>query len=247
MKILDRIFDESKGRNGRVPQRIENIENRFVSKRLSLIEQYLEGILWVAVKYRATGAIVEDFTALALIHHEGNPPNPAACFRPGGVSEFEILNLHGRNGGNENKVFVRDVEPVEAIQSEIPAFVGLYFVKDDVDDLLAWRNSFAHMSFDGTFKRLPIFSKGELPVLAPHRTVGVGSDVVSVVEGGPEVVQCIAKDGWDMLVKRFEFGRPSLFQRAVLALGPQSLHVITDVVPEAGFKITDVMFGPFDF
>jgi hypothetical protein len=221
-------------------------QNAITLKGLSFIEAYLKDVLWIALKYRSEGAKVEKLSALALICHDRETANPAACFRPGVIDKIKPIYAHVRCSGDQDNVLVRDVELMEAVEAKIPSFVWLYVVEDSLDDSVAWRSSLLFASIDGTFKRLPIFPKREFAEFVEGSAVGICNDVVSVVQGGAEVVKCIAKDRGRVFGEcRRPDGLPP-FQKAVLALGSESLHVVTDVLPEDGFKLADVMFGPFN-
>lgn len=241
------ILDSVNCEYGCISEGFQDFQNRFACKRLSLVEQYLKNVLWVAVQYAPTHPGVDEFSALALVCHEGDAVNTSACFRSGAIGEVQRVDVHGGTCGDQNNMFVGDVQIVKPFQPKLPATVRLYFVNDSVDDFVAWGKSFSFMSIDGTYKRLPVPVEGKPSEVTPDRLVSVGSDVVSVIKGDTKIVDSVAQNGRDMLVERFGFNVPSLFQRSVLALGSQSLHVVTDVAPKSGFKITDVMFGPFNF
>lgn len=221
-------------------------KNFVTLKGLSPSEAYLEGILWIALQYSSTRAGLNEFSALALVHHNTEVSKPTACFRPGIIDEFEPVDFHSRKSGDQNQVLVGDIEVMEIVEAELTSNVWLYLVEDCRDDRVAWRSSFLFMSINGAFNRLPILSKREFPVFVELGSVGIAGDMVRVIEGGPEIMNGIAQNRGSVFGKRNWVGSPSLFQKAVVALGPQSLQVLTDVVPKDGFKLTDVMVGPFN-
>jgi hypothetical protein len=77
--------------------------------------------------------------------------------------------------------------------------------------------------------------------------VGFHHDTVSVVEGGPEVVDGITEHGWSVFGEGGQTGVPRAVQVSTIFLGPQSLHVARHVIGEYHFELTDVMFGPLYF
>jgi hypothetical protein len=224
----------------------DGVQNSITLKGLSFREAYLKGALWIAVKYSLRSwAKSEKFSALAMISLKGDTPD--RNFRLSGDENIQpLVYCQPRNRWDQDDVFVGDVQNVETVKTEFPSFVWLYLVEDCCDDLVAWRNSLLFMSVDGTFKRLPFLSKGELNAVARSSVIGFSKDVVRVVEGGMEVVQGIAENGWPMLGEDTQLSSPMPFQRARLLLGPQTFHVVTDVLPEHGFELTDVLFGPFN-
>lgn len=240
---LDCIFEDAEGFDSRFLQGADCFEDALALKGLSISESYIKGALWVAMKFSPAVSGVNEASIVALVNNV-DTVNPASCFRPGRVQEVELVNPHDVLRRDEDLMLIGDVELMQAIKIKAPGFIGLYLVDDDADDLVAWRNSLLFMSLEGTLKRLPVPMKGESGEIAKRCGVRHTSDVVSVVEGGTKIVQRIAKDGWRVSRER---GRPAALSRlqpAMLVLGAQSLHVVTDVVPENGFKLVDVVFGP---
>lgn len=225
----------------------DGLQNAVTLEGLTFSEAYLKGVLWIALKYRTSTALeAEKFSALALVHLKGNPLNAPTCFRPGVIDSIEPLYCKAGGGWNQNKVLVGNVELVQPVETQLPAFVWLYLVEDCSSDLVAWGNSLLFMSVDGAFKRLPALVKWKPSPLAKSRAVGFTDDVVCVIESDSEIMQGIAKNGWRMFGEGG--GRVGLpcFQKAVLALGAHSFHVIRDKLPENGVELVDVMFGPFN-
>lgn len=238
------IFNEIEGFNDRRLKGLDGIQNSLALKGLSVAEAYLKGVLWVAVEYRPTGA--GEFAALALVNNQRDTVNPAACFRAGFIDKIQPLDRHFRESRDQHEVLVGDVQSMETVESELPAFVWLYLIQDCPDHRVAWRNSLKFMAIDGTLNRLPVLSEGEPAESVKRRVVGFGGDVIRVIEGGAEVVERIAQNRGRMFGERSGSSDLPAFQKAVLALGPQSFHVLMDEVPENGFKISDVLFGPFN-
>ncbi|TPK83026.1 hypothetical protein FJ934_20635 [Mesorhizobium sp. B2-4-12] len=243
----DSVLEEIDGFNRRRPERPDGIKDALTLKGLSFVENYLEGRLWIALKYRPCSALEGNkFGLLGMLNCEAKIVDASPCFRAGAIDKFKPFYSHARDGGNKDDMFVGDVEPVESVQSELPSFVRLYLIQDDRDDLVAWRQSLLFLSVDGTFKRLPILAEWEASVFAEVGGVGVGDDVVRVIKGNSQIMERITKDCGSVFGKRgLPWGLPRL-QPSVIALGPQTLHVITDVVPENDFELADVIVGPFN-
>jgi hypothetical protein len=143
-------------------------------------------------------------------------------------------------------VFVGDIEVMKIVEAELTSNIWLYLVEDCQDDRIAWRNSYLFLSIDEAFKRLPILSKGESPVFVEFGSMGIAGDMVRVIEGDPEIMKDIAQNRGRVFWKSNWVDPSPLFQKAVFALGSQSLDVLTDVIPKDGVKLTDVMVGPFN-
>jgi hypothetical protein len=99
------------------------------------------------------------------------------------------------------------------------------------------------MGLGGVFKLLPrtLLGEGKLGVFVDGAAIGLDQDAVSVVEGGPEIMQRITEDGWCVL------GKPSAYNgpRLTVVLGDEGFLVGGNVDFENAFQLTDVMIGPF--
>ncbi len=237
---LGRGFNQFEGRGGVFVQPFDGLKDALSFEGLSFVETYMENRLWIVLKYSSAA---DELRCVVFVGHDETQTR-----NTGTVGEFDsLIKPHHPVGWNEDNVFIRDVELVEAVKIELPSIVWLNVVEDDFEDRIAGREIRLFMSIDGTFKRLPILSKRELSMIAPGCGVGIGGDMVSVIEGGMEIVNGIAQNGASMLGKGAYLLGDVPFQRACLILSPQSFYIATGEVPENGLKITDVMFGPFGF
>lgn len=248
MLNLDGFLDQAECFDGGAMEGFGRFQNTLSLVGLSFLEAYLENRLWFAIKYRSTAPSVNKVTALVLVGHDQcDVTDTTACFRPGFIGEIKPVDSHFRLGGDEDNVLIGDVELMKPVNVELPAFVRLYVVQDGVNNSLTRCQSLQFMSMDGSHKRLPVFSEGESPPITPFSVIGVCGDMVGVVEGSAEVVNSIAKNSASVFGEGDILGGSSAFQKALLILSPQSLSVASSVVPEDGFELVDVMFGPFGF
>ena len=141
-------------------------------------------------------------------------------------------------------MLVGDVEHMQPIQAELPVFVGLYLVDNYVKNRVRWRESGLFVSIDQVIKFFPFLAEGEVRPIGDLVTVGFHHDTVSVVEGGPQVMDGITEHGWSVFGEGGQISVPPAVQASTIFLGPQSLHVARDVSGEYFFELTDVMFGP---
>jgi hypothetical protein len=146
---------------------------------------------------------------------------------------------------NQDAVLVGDVKQVQPVKAQIPGFVRLYSADNCIDDAVGWRESRVFMSINQVFKRFPTFTERKMRPIGDLVPIGFHHDTVSVVEGGPEVVDSVTENGWSVLGERGDIGAFRAFQPSTIFLGPQSLHVARDVSAEYDFELVDVMFGPF--
>ena len=206
-------------------------------KGLSVAEAYLKGDLVVCVLFEPE---IGDDCWAATVAFKGHVGNGAS------TGERDPIDHNSLSCGQEHDVLVRDVEQVEVEQIvSIPSFVGLYLIKDAADNSFAGAATRFGMSLDGTFKVLPafLFGEGKLDVPVDAAAIGFDQQTVSVVKGGPEVMNCIAQNSRCVSGKRSPNGRR--FPSITIATGDHSLSAFTDVRPENVFKVRDVIFGPF--
>ena len=222
----------------------KSIEDAEPFKRYSIRKEYVEGRLWVILCYSSAAIAEPEKFGSALMRYECYVSKSKSCFIPGGVDEIQMFEMGDGNRRNEGMVLVSNVERMEAIEAESPVFVWLHSVQDRPDYGVT---GLMFLSVDGSLKRRLVPTKRKLCPLVDGAAIGFQQDTVRVVERSPQIMNGIAKhcrgvpwESWGVAPARRSF------QRVVVALGSQSFSVITDVVPEDGFELTDVMFGPFD-
>jgi hypothetical protein len=226
---------------------IHRAQNTLSFKWLSFVKNYIEGLLWIAVKYRpASSNKVGGNGFLVLLNGQRHTGNSVPCFTPQFVSDLNLIrDDHISCCWNENMVLIGDVQKMQSVETQLPAFVRLYLINDNVNDCVRRRQSLEFLSIDGTFKRMPVLVEREECISSDGVPICLDHNAISVVESGPEIMQHIAKDGRRMFEeKRVRPGALPL-QKLIIALGTQSLYAVRDVIFENSFEAVDVMFGPF--
>jgi hypothetical protein len=245
---LRSISDEIESFNDVGLKAFKAAQNTLSFKWLSILKDYLEGRLWVVMEYRVATQRGSDkisprgFFAILNAKRDSLETDIAATW---GFDSDSLAEPHFLGHGNQDVVLIRNIEEVQPIKSQLPSFVWLYSTDDRVDNGIGRRESKIFMSIDGALKRFLIFPKGKEGPPCDLSAVGFHHDTVSVVEGGPEVMNGIAENGWGVLGEGGHVGLPLAFQPSTIFLGPQSLHVARDVSAEYDFELVDVMFGPF--
>lgn len=168
-------------------------------------------------------------------------------FTAGGVNDLGVLNVKLCRHWQDCLVLIGNIEPVEIEKLVLPSRVGLHLGFNVVDDGGARSVPQSYMSLDGALHRVPVGGEGESAEVGGCVPVGFNEDTVCVVKGCPEIVEGIAKDRWCMLGRMDVLDDAPLFQRALLIFGAQSFSVLRDVAPQEGFKLHDVLIGPFNF
>jgi hypothetical protein len=223
-------------------------QNTLSFKGLSLLEDYLKCRLWIVLEYRPTARCKFDkfagggFFAIVNANRESYKSDVSSTW---GFNSDAFANAHFLRHGDQDAMLVCDIKHVESVQTKLPVFVGLYLVDDYVNNRVRRRESGLFVSIDQVFKFFPFLTEGEVRPIGDLVTVGFHHDTVSVIEGGPEVMDGIAEHGWSVLGEGGEIGAFRAFQPATIFLGPKSLHVARDVSAEYDFELADVMFGPF--
>jgi hypothetical protein len=242
------IADEIESFNDVGLKAFKAAQNTLSFKWLSILKDYLEGRLWIVMEYRSASRRGIDkvsprrFFAVLNAKRDSHETDIVATW---GLDSDSLAEPHFLSHRNQDVMLVGDVEQVQPVKSQLSSFVWLYSVDDRVDNGIGRRESKMFMSIDGALKRFLIFPKGKEGPPCDLSAVGFHHDTVSVVEGGPEVVDSITKHGRSMLGECGNAGLPLAFQPSTIFLGPQSLHVARDVSGEYDFELVDVMFGPF--
>lgn len=229
-------------------QQITKDGNDFlVWKGLIPLEAYVEGRLRILLRLKNhIGTKVEDTIFLDLraeCRQSCVPLNDSAA----GQSADVIRDVDFRHCRDENHMLVGDVELVKAVEPlAIPTQKRFYRIDDSISHSLTRTYSRRHMSIDGTFKRVPILPEGEKGMPSWQIPVGLDANTVSVIQGGPKVMDRIAN------YCRRVFGEVSadnnrLVPVFLLCLTAENITVFSNVSAENTFQLDDVMFGPFSF
>lgn len=218
-------------------QGLNDRQNRLPFKGLSPAKAYIDGDLVIVCRYKSRSRTESD--CWATISNECNSTDSAS------IGANKILNICKLRGGEENRVLIGDVEKMKADQvGTLPARIRLHMVEDFADDSWGRTETRIGMSLDGSFKFFPVFGlrDRELDVSSNDSLVVFDQDTISVIEGGPEVVNRIAQDSRRVGRKVVPNG---CIPNTKIVIGPKSIFVLSDVIIKHDFELSDVMFGPF--
>lgn len=224
-----------------VPQGEKCVQHWFELQRLSWAESYLSGRLKFVLRYRDV-ALNGDVAAVVTARTKPLKGRLNATAR---IDEHRCVGEVVSGGGQDALVLVSDVETVEIVETMLAAREGLNFVSDEVDDVCARPISGFYVSLNGTLLRIPIFCEGEAREIKGGMPIGFDEDAVSVVKGGPEVVQRVSEHCGEVLRNWGASDGNTLFQRALLILDGESFNVLRDETAQHRFKLIDVLLGPF--
>lgn len=139
---LRSLQDEIESFNDVGVKSIHRFQNTLPLKGLSLIESYIEGILWIAVEYRPAAANEVGVSGfLVLLNGQSHARDGVTCFLPEFVEKFSRFpDDHICGCGDKDVMLVSDVQKVDTVEHKLPGFVRLYLIKDDVDNSIRRRH-----------------------------------------------------------------------------------------------------------
>lgn len=222
-----------------IPEKLNCLKYPFSFEGLSLIECYIKGAVDITVIYNSTSL---DMQVAALISAQADISERRIS---GSIRVNQAHFRHediGRDGQNDF-MLVSDIEFMEVVESEIPSFVRLSNISNEINDVLMGDEVF--LSVNHALYTYPSMTKGKSTIPVRHSSVSFNKNTVSVIERRPEIMDCIAKNGRSMFVGMDGSNRSSKFQHSLLVLGAQDLSVLTDVSLKKDFEILDVLIGPF--
>ena len=217
---------------------MERWNHRLTPESLNILEEYLHHRIAIVLNLRAGGRTyrtrfffpygAEDETrdiVASIRDVKGNPD--------------------GGPNGEDQMVFISNVQCVEGPQGIIPSSVWLYVLNDARDHIEA---DSLYFSPNSGYHFLPRFPKCELRVVCPFSARQQDQLMRNVVEGSAQVVDGIANDQRNVLHILIRH-----FHRHMLLAGGIHLFLKSDTVTvrvkesvEQQDQLTDVMIGPFD-
>jgi hypothetical protein len=214
-------------------------------QRLPIAKAYLDGDLWIVLRYKQVPTEIDKLgTLLVLINHDYEIFDTAAGWLPKLIGKPRFMDMKFSHGGKKNDMFVSDVQPVKFVEIQLPTWVGLSFISDEIECLPS-RNRFGvFLSIDGTFNRLPIPSEREISSVCRGHPICFNEDTVRVIKGSSDVMNCVTENGGCVFGEPFSTELALSVQRCVVILTEQSFHVLTDIGVKKGFQLDDVMIGP---
>jgi hypothetical protein len=243
----------------------ERWNQRLTLDNLALTERYLKGELRIIVNLRqVVAALGRDFEEYCAIFQRKLPVCRANTYRQrniwwydqfggqvgdvvegAGKVENEALVCHAH--GHQELVFIRDIELMETPERVVRSLVRLGFL----DEVYGCLRRSLYLSRRTGFKSI-----GEGYSVFEHREPGIRLDLFPFgtnqladqqVEGGPEIVDCIADDGTP---PERRLGQHSKLKEQIacirIVIGEDFVGVGLQEALDQGFEIADVLLGPFD-
>ena len=162
--------------------------------------------------------------------------------------QFQSLDAPVIGMGNEKLVFVGNVQLVKVEDKEIPSLVRFYIVNNELEQ--AGMQSINGVRLKARFKFFDGLAYGKLGVpvysLGNERSHNLKP---SVIESGPQIVNCIANDQCDIgeIVKMLKPIMDDLHSSLNISLNDCGLTLWTSDKLNALIGIRDMLIGPLNF
>jgi hypothetical protein len=208
-------------------------------KKLSFAEEYIKGRLSV-VCYVSLGTKSDKVNASPVANSDRTHEDRVAV----SVFSSNVGKLRNRYNWDQKSVFVEIVKFAESPDGEIPGLVRLYIVNDNIRGV---RRGLLYRSLiDGIYKIVPSFVHGECgpTVVYPGVTNYCSNDMI---QRGSEVVNGIADDERNLVRQPPDGSEPeNVLSGLRLYIDAETIEVGFQEGGQAGLKLMDVAYGPFD-
>lgn len=220
----------------------------------SFLKSYLEGGLNILIPLHSVSNIKGGGpVTLGFVRIAYNGETACGHASAEAVSHNDAFDMEIDLCRENDFVFVEDVELMKPDKIiALPSEVGLHIIKDATENIFARAIAGTYVASDGSLHALEIVARDGLGLCGNKRKVTfLGGDMpvcfdqndIAVIQGGPEIMNSIAKDGGSMPRKAHSDKRLS----ALAILGHKSFSGITCSRIEKGFKFGNMMIGPFHF
>ena len=232
-------LDRAKRQLGELFQRWDNR----LKWPLKVLEDYRRGALCIVVKFNAvSGRDIRDIDKIGAAAHEGISRHADGWYADR-VEDREIRGHCSFDHERQNGVLIRYVQLVEGIKS-----VALSPWEDfERDEKVFYPFTGCFYSFAAGFVINPAIARGEYEVAVLRAAVQSDRLPRHVIESRANVVDSIAHYEGEMLGWITHESNSNLGLSGIgVVVDRESVRFSGDVCRKFGFKISDVMVGPFD-
>jgi hypothetical protein len=222
---------------GRLRELKQRWDNRLILEREPWGEAYLAGRLSVVCYLQAIGRL--DGEVCTSAQHGNADIAKGVLALVYGANANHAPNV---NDGNEESVLVEVVKLRDFPKMEVPSFVRLYRVHDEVGKI-GEGFLYASQGPGVGYKLVPFFAYRERDpiIVLPNGVEG------NVVEGRSEVVDNISDDKWNLGWKRAERGYlQKMLPWFSLTVHPDCAEFRIEKCVKDRLQIIDVAIGPLD-
>ncbi|MGE3745706.1 MAG: hypothetical protein AB7G25_08385 [Sphingomonadaceae bacterium] len=231
-------------------QLFESGHNALPLEGLSFWEDYISGALHIAVVLQRDTLGKSDEVCILLVTRERDvlEADPAATW----AAKGDVLRVEDKRLREQIRVLIGDVQIMQGKEVlTLSASIGLDIVEDTVEDSLAGAVAGYYVSFNGALFVLDALRdrkmrlrghKGEERSMVRSVAISFDQNAVGVIEGCPQIVEGVPQHSRSMTGQ----GEADRGRLVTVWLGPKSLFAVPHIRPEDGFKLRDVMVGPFD-
>ncbi|SRR6266566_2847484 len=209
---------------------------------LSVAEQYVKGRLTVALDVDFSGRPNESHLPGTARDTEGAINQPIAVL----VYSIHAVEGDHRQDGNEQPVFVGDVEMVQRVQRiALPSLVGLYDVDNEPCEL--GQRSLYRSAIDGRYQFLPRLADCEPRMAILSEVCATADFPLHIIERRTEVVNAVADVQGNHRGDRL----PQSELEAIVAgirvfFYAQTAKVSLNESANERIHVRDVLIGPYD-
>jgi hypothetical protein len=251
-ELIDDLIDEA----GKL---LEEWENRLTLDNLRLSERYLEGELelLVRLKFIASGnsanfcAVLKYGESLARVKarnikvgefDEGNIPDSPLGRRPPIPTEYRDAST--KCDDKQEAVFIDVVKVMEFPERIIPTLIGL----ERIEEAFRSRRHSLYFSSILGFVFVSSLADGKAGLIAGCATAGLDQLPSQMIKSAPQLIQNLSDCHGDYAGDRGADLHPIASLSGLrIMLDSQSIRIDLAEGLQPAFKVTDVLFGPFDF
>ena len=227
---LDRMRDELR-------ELKQRWDNRLILESLNPLEDYAQHRIAIALNFRA-GEVTYHGRFFAGCDHKSQVTERLT------VAPRHDLHFHSSKDGNEQSVFIGNIQCVEGIQSIIPSSIWLYILNNAREDIEA--DSLYYSTKSG-YCFLPRFPNCELGMICRGATGQRDQFICNMVQGGAQVVDRIANDQRNIIEDIVRYLQlQSRTSRLRVFLNTNMVDISLRKSVEYADELLDVLIGPFD-
>lgn len=218
---------------------IERWDNCLAFKNLSLVENYMDGRLAIAINLERIGVAKYK----CIVFRDMNRGRKFFHYSAAGSHCYGAETTESKDW-NQESMLVGNIKIVESVERVIPSLIWLYHVNDQIDYVCTGDLYFS--TVDSRFKFLPRIPHREA---SPLRWLlsGHGDDLASrEIEGGSQVMNGVTDDQRNVATDGLEHPEFQDICAIRLVLDPQTISVRLDQCRDNSLKLRDVLYGPFN-
>ena len=161
------------------------------------------------------------------------------------INELEHVVFFGdADDGDEGRVLVPRIKIVDSEEVLVPSTVWFYRVEDEVGD--GWVRSLYWSIVEECFKMVPVVANPQQRSFGSLATGTAHEFVEHVVEGGAEVMHRVTYGEPDDIGEGINLKDHRFTPGLLVRMGSDTTVIAFEEDVDSGFKLLDMLIGPFD-